>query len=136
MSDPSASPVTTSTKPWWLPDRKVYAGGIAGVLAFAILSIARHFGYDLQPIADSIFGPGAINILAVLTGAFTAGVSYIIPPSERDIVNKLNNRIVALGLADPGVPVTPIGIAVEAKKVDAKAAAVDPNAGNFSDSQR
>lgn len=129
MTDPATVP-TTSTKPWWLPDRKVYAGGIAGVLAFAILSVARHFGYDLQPMADTIFGPGTINILAVLTGAITAGVSYVIPASERDIVNKLNNRIVALGLADPGVPVTQGGIAVEAKKVDAKAAVdAGPNPG-------
>jgi len=92
----------------WMPDRKIAAGGLAGLAAFAITATAAHFGYDLQPMADAIFPPpGTVSVLAVLTGGIGALIAYVTPPADKDIVKRLNDRLVAMAQADPNIPVSP-----------------------------
>lgn len=144
VSDPASAATTTviSTKAWVLPSRKVYSGGLTFVAAYIILMVLRHFGYDIQAIANSIMGTGSVDVTGAVAGFLGFAVSYYMPPSAHDIYTKLNNRLIALALADPKVPVTIAGVAREtavvkvaaadAKAVvdDAKAAAQD-NSGNF-----
>lgn len=111
------APSTISTKPWWLPDRKVYSGGVAGLATAMILAVSNHYGYSLQAYADSLFGPGAINVAATLIGLISLVAAYIIPPSYHDIYTKLNDRIIALGYKDPRVLVSPAGVEAQLPKV-------------------
>lgn len=102
----------------WVPDRKVYAGGIAGLLAFVILTATKKEGYDPQPVVDLLYppvasllglpqlAPGAINAQTLLTGAITVGIGYIIPQSKQDIFKRLNDAVVAEAAANPNVPVS------------------------------
>lgn len=91
----------------WLPDRKILAGGIGGLLAFGILSGAKHYGWDLQPLADMIVPPpGTVNVLAILTGGITTGLAYVVPSSAKDIEKRLNDQIIAMAQANPNVPVS------------------------------
>lgn len=93
----------------WLPGRKVLAGGIGGVVAFGILSVGKHYGIDPQPWADLIMPPpGTFNVMAILTGGITAGIAYIVPPSAKDVVNHLNDDIIAMAQKDPNSPVTAV----------------------------
>lgn len=116
--DTAGLPVQPSSKPWWMPDRKVYSGGITFVLAWALLAAAAHFGYPLQAWADTILGAGALNLQMSLSGALAFGVMYIMPASEHDIYTKLNNRIIALGLIDPNVPITKASVTQTALQSD------------------
>lgn len=104
-----ADPTTTSAPSInWLPGRKVLAGGAAGLLAYVILTAIHVWGHlDLQAYADILAPPpGTVNITAILTGAITAGVGYIVPPSKKDVINHLNNEIIAMAQEDPASPVT------------------------------
>jgi len=78
----------------FLPDRKVWAGGIAGIAAWGILGVATHYGITL-PIDP-----------AMLAGTIGWLIAYIVPPAEQDIVKRLNDDIVKMAQNDPAVPVT------------------------------
>lgn len=104
QSLPASAPAVVQ-QPWFHLDRKVFAGGIGGVLAMVILGTASHFGYSLQPMADQFFGTGTINVLAVLTAVISFASSYLAPASVADVLTKLNLRIIALAVADQTHPV-------------------------------
>lgn len=123
-NDPASALTQTNltTKPNWLPSRKIISGGVGGILAwglFAACSSWLHFDLAtyVQPYVTAgfaIFGvvpaPSAQGGLAILIGG---AIAYYTPPSARDIYLKLNNRLIALALADPKVPVTLAGVAKE-----------------------
>jgi len=94
----------------WMPGRKVLAAGIAGVITFAALTALKVWGHvDVQAYLDLIAPPpGTYSAQALITGAVTLGVSYITPPSIKDVIGHLNDRIVALAGKVPDVPVTPL----------------------------
>lgn len=85
----------------WPPDRKVWAGGLAGILAWVLLSVLRYFDLDMQPILISMLGESAPNLQTLLTGFIIAFVSYVVPPSLRDKVDRVNNAIVMIANASP-----------------------------------
>lgn len=93
----------------WLPGRKVLAGGLAGLATFGLLTGLRVWAHiDLQAYADIFVPPpGTMNVTALITGAMTAGVSYFTPPSVKDVISHLNDRIVDLAGKMPDSPVTP-----------------------------
>lgn len=79
----------------WLPDRKVLAGGIAGLLAFFITAAAAHYGIALTP-----------DIQSLIVGGVGWLIAYLVPPSTRDIIKRLDDQLVAMAAADPKIPVT------------------------------
>ena len=79
----------------YLPDRKVLAGGVAAVGAWAIALAAARYGYPIDP---SLM-PG----LVILIGY---AISYFVPPSQQDILKRLNDELVKLAQDDPNIPVT------------------------------
>lgn len=58
----------------WIPDRKIWAGGFVGVVAFFIMKITG------LPIEDA-------TMYASLAGL---GMQYFIPASKMDIVRKID----------------------------------------------
>lgn len=82
----------------WFPDRKWLASGVAGVLTFAVCTLARQFGYDIPP-----------SIEPSLVIAMSGLVAYLTPQSLEDILKRLNDDIVRLAQEDPRVPVTSQG---------------------------
>ena len=75
-----------------IPDRKVWAGGIAGIVSWIILSIAARQGITL-PVDQ-----------ATLAGIVGWVVSYFTPPSARDIMKRLNDDLVKAAQDDPKFP--------------------------------
>jgi len=79
----------------FVPDRKVWAGGIAGVVAWAVMLGLSMAGVQVPPEAQPL----------IMTIVVTA-MGYLVPPSQRDIVKRLNDQLVAVAAADPTIPVT------------------------------
>ena len=105
----SAELAKSAPSPSWLPGRKVLAGGLAGLATFGILTGLQIWAHvDLQSYADTFVPPpGTLNVTALLTGAITTGVAYITPPSIKDVISHLNDKIVAMAGKSPDSPVTP-----------------------------
>ncbi len=79
-----------------LPDRKVWAGGLAGLLTWGVTLAAQHYlGVALPP-----------DLVTMVVGGVTTGVAYLIPPSVKDIVKRLNDGIVQIAADDPNITVT------------------------------
>ena len=78
------------------PDRKVWAGGLGGLLTWGItLAAQKYLGIPLPP-----------EVVTMIVGGATTAVSYIVPPTVRDIVKRLNDDIVQVAANDPTIPVT------------------------------
>lgn len=124
---------TVQTVPWlkWPPDKKIWAGGIAGVLSWALLGVAAHFGLDLQPVANTVsdlFGLAHPDIQAILATVITLAVAHFTTPSIQDVVAHVNNAVVKIANADPANPTTAVVVSEpksdEAAKVDAIVGAI------------
>ncbi len=85
---------TTVSSVSWFPDRKVLAGGLAGLVAWGLITVSTAYGYP-PPIDQT-----------VLAGVLAWLASYLTPPSAQDIINRLNDDIVKQAQLDPNVPVT------------------------------
>jgi len=65
----------------WIPDRKVLAGGISGVVAFFLAK-----ALDMDP-----------ETATAISGAVAGTVAYFIPPSVADVVNKIDSTMKKIG---------------------------------------
>lgn len=65
----------------YIPDRKVWAGGMSALVAFAVAQLIP--GLDQEVVAG-------------LVVAAWAGASYLIPPSVADIVTRVDDNIIKL----------------------------------------
>lgn len=83
-------------EPAYTIDRKVAAGGVAGVIAAFLMMLARKFGYPI----DVEFQP-------FIVAAVGSAIAYVVPPSKQDILKRLNDDIVKQAIEDPKIPVTP-----------------------------
>ncbi|MBB4000987.1 hypothetical protein [Aurantimonas endophytica] len=81
----------------WIPDRKVWSGGLFAVLAFlAVLASNTWAGTDIPIEAGAFIALG-------IGKAF----EYILPPSVLDIIKRVDNDIVAIAGASPESKVSP-----------------------------
>lgn len=112
-----ATPVTVSPTPTFPPDRKVWSGGLAGILTWLIIFGLGKAGVPLDPTLQSG--------LALVVGY---AVSYFVPPSLRDVVSRVNNDIVKIANADQSNPTTAVVVrpaaALEAAKADVASGAI------------
>lgn len=69
----------------WIPDRKVWAGGVTMIVAWLIVQALNVYAGAAIPIGAD----------AVLSFAIGKGVEFFVPPSTRDLITKLDNEIVA-----------------------------------------
>lgn len=129
-------------QPWFAKiDRKIWAGGVGGILAWALLAASSawlHFDLAayLQPYVTTfaaVFGivpaPSAQGGLAILIGS---GIAYFVPMAYRDVYARLNSAIIARAVLDPAktdVSGPQIAAAVSIAKADAALqAAIKPGA--------
>lgn len=90
---------------WWPLDRKVVAGGVGGILAYAILMAVRwRTGLDLNLLVAGIL-PG-VDLQSALALAIGTIVAQVTPPSLKDVLDRINNRMVEIATADPDNPTT------------------------------
>lgn len=75
----------------WIPDRKVWSGGLFSVLAFFVILAANTWGG-----ADIPLEAGAFLALAIGKAA-----EWLIPPSKLDIIKRLDDNLVELAAAVP-----------------------------------
>lgn len=79
----------------WIPDRKVLAGGIAGVLAFLVATLT---GVPVETITPIV--AGAMGLAA-----------YFVPASVMDVVTKVDDTVIALAVRSAASPATAEGAA-------------------------
>lgn len=116
MSDPTNSVTRPALNliPWLSKiDRKVWAGGVGGVLALAVMSACKAFiGFDiagfLQPFLSVISTAAGVDpplsAQAVLTLLFTVIVGYLVPAAYSDIYKRINAKVIALAVTDDTTP--------------------------------
>jgi hypothetical protein len=79
----------------WTPDRKVMAGGVAGLVAWGLMVVAARYGYvvpaEMQPVLSTVV---------------SIAIAYVVPPSQQDILKRLNDQIVAVAENRDDIPVT------------------------------
>lgn len=81
----------------WIPDRKIWASGLAYVAAALLVKLVEtHAGIDVPPFLEDWAPIG-------LAGA----VGYFLPPSVQDVLKRLNDQLVAVAALDPKIPVSP-----------------------------
>lgn len=79
----------------YLPDRKVLAGGVAGIITWGLTVLAGRYGIVLTPEMQSL-----------IVGGVGWAMAYLVPPSQHDIIKRLDNDLVAMAAADPKIPVS------------------------------
>src|SRR5689334_16402054 len=99
----------------WKIDRKVYASGVGGVLAWLLLAgISTWAHFDLaawaQPYINLVATgmginppPSAQGLLAIAIGTI---IGYVVPAAYSDIYRRINTRIIAEAIADGSTPNT------------------------------
>lgn len=74
----------------WVPDRKWFATGIGGLLAFlAIMAIEQFGGVDVP-----------LEVEASIIGLFGWLLQYLVPPSAQDIYKRLDDYAKKYGAPD------------------------------------
>lgn len=69
----------------WIPDRKVWAGGVTMIVAWLIVqALNRYAGADIPLGAD-----------AVLAFAIGKAVEWFVPQPAKELIAKIDNEIVA-----------------------------------------
>lgn len=87
-----------------LPVRKVWAGGLAGLVAWAVSAGLRQWrGWDI---------PADLVELFVLTAA--GGVAYLVPPAPRDAISRLDQGLRRLGAVLPAALIVGLALALSA----------------------
>lgn len=77
-------------------DRKVYSGGLAGLVTWGITATLGRAGIQLPPEIQ--------GVIPVLVGF---GISWVVPPAAQDIISHMTDALVAAAAADPKIPVDP-----------------------------
>ena len=104
---PTTPPPLTPT---WVPTRKVLAGGIGGILAWALFAgISAWFHVDpaafLQPYVTAIAAAAGISPAPSAQGGVAIvlgwGIAYIIPTAYKDIERRWNDRVIAFAAKSP-----------------------------------
>lgn len=90
----------------WIPDRKVMAGGLTGLVAFLAAVVLNAAGV---PIDYDVLFP-----LVVAAGPL---VSYLVPAAAIDVARHLNDEIVELAVLMPESSATAEGVRQVAEKV-------------------
>jgi hypothetical protein len=78
----------------YIPDRKVLSAGIAGVLAWGLVLLAPRVGLPLT-----------LDIALPVMVALMGGVAYLVPPSAKDVIKRIDGEIMSIaGLMPAGPP--------------------------------
>ncbi len=100
-SEPGSSGVNS-----WIPPRKFLAGGIGGIVAWALIWGLQHWlHFDLVTFAAN-FGVSIDALQMYIASAVGAALVYIVPPSKADVVKHLNDEIVHAAQKDPDTNVS------------------------------
>jgi len=79
-------------------DRKVWAGGLTGLGASALVWGAQaKFGITLPP-----------EVAAMLITFLVTSVAYMVPPSVKDVVKRIDGAIIDIVAADPKIPLVKV----------------------------
>ena len=72
----------TTTKKSWLPDRKVLASGVSGILTWLLGLALIQMGVELP--AEALGG---------IVAGVMALVAYAVPPSVRDVIERVDDTL-------------------------------------------
>lgn len=73
----------------WIPDRKIVAGGLAGVAAWLVVMGLGEVGV-----------PVSMEAATAIVGAAVAAFGYIVPDSVERVLEKANDILVEFGEED------------------------------------
>lgn len=82
----------------WVPDRKVWLGGLSAILAWLAMHAATQYGYDPQPVINAIWavafpGDAVPSAQPLLAGIIATAIAYLTPASARDVIKKIDDDI-------------------------------------------
>lgn len=80
----------------WIPDRKVWSGGLAMVLAWLIVEVLNRYAGANIPI----------EVTAGLAFGIGKAVEYFVPQPAKELMEKINDGLVAAAGASPDSPVS------------------------------
>lgn len=80
----------------YIPSRKVIAGGLAGIASWAVLTGLGYFNV-----------PVPLEWQALLPTLIGSAISYLVPPSTKDVIRRIDDQLVAIAGRDPGSAVSP-----------------------------
>ena len=90
-----ADPADSAPSQSAVPTRPMFYGALGSVVTWLVVLVAGRYGVTV---------PDYVQIAIPVIVGF--GVAYIVPPSAKDVANRLNDSIVALAAADPNIPVS------------------------------
>jgi hypothetical protein len=93
----------TSVMDSWVPPQRVLAAGVSGVIAWMILSVAAHYGFDPQPAINSVFaliGQTGPDAQAALAGIIALAIATFVKPRTTEIVQHSTDETVQIAMAD------------------------------------
>jgi hypothetical protein len=90
-SNPSDSAPSQSS----VPSRPMFVGAVGAVATWGIVFVAGRYGIPLPDYVQAA--------VPVIIGFV---VAYLVPPTVRDVANRLNDKIVAFAAADQNIPVS------------------------------
>lgn len=80
----------------WMPDRKFLAGGVAGVITWLIITLANRYGLEIpQDMQNGI------------TGIIAMALVYMVPSSKKDIIRRIDDKLIVLARNDPDSAASP-----------------------------
>lgn len=80
----------------YVPSRKAIAGGVSGLIAWAILAGFGYFNVEVP-----------LELQGLLPTLISTIVYYLVPPAQADILRRLDDRLVAIAGRDPKSDVSP-----------------------------
>lgn len=82
----------------WPPDRKIWAGGLAGlVTALVAYAAKKYLNFDIPE--------GVLAYIPIVVGYI---VSYLVPPSIRDVIKRVDDTVIAIARASDDSPASPV----------------------------
>lgn len=81
----------------WVVDRKVWIGGLAGFITALVVYLASRFGLEIP-----------LGFIAAMPVVINSAIAYLVPQAVRDVVSRVNNKIVELATEDPENPTTAV----------------------------
>ena len=83
--------------PIFPPDRKVWAGGLSGVITAGLAWGAKKWlGWDIPP--------ELLTLVPVLVGYI---VSYLVPPTVKDVIKRVDDTVIAIARASDASDASP-----------------------------
>jgi len=97
MTDATTVAPNVQPKPWWIPERKIWAGGLSAVLAWIIIALLVHFVPSIAPVLPA-------DAQTILAGVIGAAIANYVPPDIQDKIKHVDDAVIVIARASDASP--------------------------------